>query len=178
MSIRTIVGVAFLLSVSFVLPGNAIARGKPDGATCHVHKSCSSGVCTRIHPEDKFGECCAPQNCAELGRQCGLGTDNCGLPLDCSECGPGFNCVNFQCEAGTTTTTTSTTTSTSTTSSTTSSTSSTTSSTSSSTTSTTTTSTTSTTMPPTCAFPGQDCTILPCCFGGCFTVEGQTTCAF
>ncbi|HXC53101.1 MAG TPA: hypothetical protein VN634_19595 [Candidatus Limnocylindrales bacterium] len=175
MSMRAIVGITFLLTVSFVLPDSAIARGKPNGAMCHVSKSCSSGVCTRIHPEDKFGECCAPQDCAELGRQCGSGTDNCGRPLDCSECGPGFTCVNFQCESGTTTTTTTT----STTSSTTSSTSSTTSSTStSSTSSTTTTSTTSTTMPPVCAFPGQDCTIMPCCFGGCVSLEGQMTCAF
>lgn len=98
----------------------AAAGGKRDGDRCHVHKSCQSKSCVRLNPEDKFGVCCTPQDCAAVGAQCGSTADGCGIPLECGDCDPGSNCVNNQCVQGTTTTTTSTTTSTTTTTTTTS----------------------------------------------------------
>ncbi|HXC52633.1 MAG TPA: hypothetical protein VN634_17250 [Candidatus Limnocylindrales bacterium] len=103
----------------FLLAGVAGAGGKPDGATCHVHKSCQSKLCLRQQPTDKFGKCCDQQDCAEQNKQCGEIDNGCGIPIQCGDCGPGSNCVNNQCVPGTTTTTTTSTTSSTTTSSTT-----------------------------------------------------------
>ncbi|HXC53297.1 MAG TPA: hypothetical protein VN634_20600 [Candidatus Limnocylindrales bacterium] len=117
----------FVTMVVFAIPAAAVAGGKPAGASCHVHKSCRSNLCVRLQPSDKFGVCCSPQDCAELGAQCGFIDNGCGTDIQCGDCSPGDQCVNNQCVAGTTTTTTtSTTTSTSSTTSTTSSTTSTT----------------------------------------------------
>jgi hypothetical protein len=94
--------------------GDAIAGGKPDGSKCHVHKSCRSGSCIRQTPTDKFGTCCAPQDCPSLGAQCGEIDNGCGTPIQCGDCGPGETCVSNQCQAGSTTTSTTSTTTTST----------------------------------------------------------------
>ncbi len=130
----------------FLLAGVAGAGGKPDGATCHVHKSCQSKLCLRQQPTDKFGKCCDQQDCAEQNKQCGEIDNGCGIPIQCGDCDPGSNCVNNQCVAGTTTTTT-----TSTTSSTT----------------TTTSSTTTTAGPPGTCDTNAACTVEIPCGGGC-----------
>ncbi|HXC51156.1 MAG TPA: hypothetical protein VN634_09755 [Candidatus Limnocylindrales bacterium] len=128
---RSLISTVFFLAVFVMTADVASAGGKPPGAMCHVGKSCSTKVCVRLHPEDKFGVCCQPKNCPELSAQCGTIDDGCGTPIECGGCDPGSFCDGSnQCVSGSTTTTTSTTT-TSTTS-----------------TSTTTSSTTSTTAPP------------------------------
>lgn len=143
---------AALLAVSVCsISDVAGASGKSDGSRCHVSKSCSSQICVRLSPFDKFGVCCSPQSCAAVGAQCGPTENGCGIPLDCGSCDVGSTCVDNQCVAGTTTTTTtSTTTTTTTTTSTTSST-------------TTTTTTTSTTLaPPTTLGPTTSTTLAVC----------------
>jgi hypothetical protein len=117
---------------TLLIAGTALAGGKRDGSTCHTHRSCQSKVCARLEPEDKFGVCCRPLDCPEIGAQCGTTTDGCGTPLECGTCSPGEQCVSNQCVASTTTSTTTTSTTTS--------------STTSSSTSTTSTTTTSTTL--------------------------------
>ena len=96
---------AFLAAIVFTVSGSAFAGGKPDGAKCHVHKSCQSKLCLREHPLDKFGECCDAQDCPSLGAQCGEIDNGCGTSIQCGECGPGNICSNNQCVQGTTTTT-------------------------------------------------------------------------
>lgn len=98
----------------FLATGTAIAK-KPPGASCHVHKSCSTNLCVRQQPTDKFGTCCAPQSCPELGAQCGLIDNGCGIPIDCATCDPSSLCIDNMCVTTTTTTTTTSTTSTTTT---------------------------------------------------------------
>ena len=129
--------VAFLSLSLLITSEPAFAGGKPDGARCHVHKSCRSKLCVTLNPTDKFGVCCTPQDCAGLGAQCGSISNGCGIPINCGDCDPGSSCQNNQCVAGTTTTTSTTSTTT---------TSTTTTSTSTSTTTTSSTSTTSTTL--------------------------------
>lgn len=131
---------AFLCLSLLVTSERAFAGGKPDGASCHVSKSCRSKLCVTLNPTDKFGVCCTPQDCAGLGAQCGSIDDGCGVPINCGSCDPGSSCENNVCVPGTTTTTSTTTTSTTTTST------STTSSTTSSTTTTSSTLSTSTTL--------------------------------
>src|SRR5689334_822721 len=96
---------AFTVVAILSLAGTGIAGGKRDGSSCHVHKSCQSKLCVRVHPEDKFGVCCHGQSCAEVNAQCGETVDQCGVPLECGSCSPGFACENNQCVSGTTTTT-------------------------------------------------------------------------
>jgi hypothetical protein len=98
--------IAVILAMGmFATAGVAYAGGKPDGATCHVHKSCASKLCLRQDPTDKFGACCTRQDCPGLGAQCGTVDNGCGTPIECGDCGPGNDCVNNQCVQGTTTTT-------------------------------------------------------------------------
>ncbi|HXC50473.1 MAG TPA: hypothetical protein VN634_06315 [Candidatus Limnocylindrales bacterium] len=105
--------VTLTLIAVFAFADLSVAGGKPDGATCHVHKSCQSKLCLRQQPTDKFGKCCDQQDCAEQNKQCGEIDNGCGIPIQCGDCDPGSNCVNNQCVAGTTTTTTTSTTTTS-----------------------------------------------------------------
>jgi hypothetical protein len=90
----------------FATAGFASAGGKPDGASCHVSKSCKSSLCVRLSPTDKFGVCCTPQDCPAVGAQCGSVDNGCGIPQDCGSCDPGSSCVSNQCVLDTTTTTT------------------------------------------------------------------------
>jgi hypothetical protein len=90
----------------FFAPGTAGAGGKPDGARCHVHKSCESKFCLRENPLDKFGFCCNGTSCAEANAQCGSIDSGCGVPIDCGECDPGSTCDQNQCVPLPTTTTT------------------------------------------------------------------------
>src|SRR5262245_45356530 len=104
--------VAALLALAAVLAADpALAGGKQGGTRCKSSKSCSSGLCERAQPSDKFGSCCQPKDCAELGAQCGDIDNGCGAEINCGSCEG--SCVDNQCIAPTTsTTTTSTTTST------------------------------------------------------------------
>lgn len=136
---KNVLLVALLAACMCTSAGIAVAGGKPDGAKCHASKSCSSRVCARQQPEDKFGVCCRPNSCAEVGAQCGTIDDGCGTPLGCGDCDFASSCISNQCiPNSTTTTTTSTTTSTTNTTTTT------------STTTSSTTSTTTTTIPVDC----------------------------
>jgi hypothetical protein len=101
-----------IAAVCLLTAGPAWAAKKPPGATCHVSKSCSTGLCVRQSPADKFGVCCAPENCASLNAQCGTPDNGCGIPLDCGQCDTGSICDVTTCVPETTTTTTSTTTTT------------------------------------------------------------------
>ncbi len=102
---------ALILAAIVAVSSDALAGGKPAGASCHVSKSCSTGLCVRVHPEDKFGICCQPANCAQLNAQCGMIANGCGFDIDCGICNG--DCINNQCIQGTTTTSTTTTSSTS-----------------------------------------------------------------
>ena len=104
---KKLIFLSMILAATFASSNTAMAGGKPDGARCHVHKSCQSKLCLRQTPTDKFGLCCDGQTCAEAGAQCGTIDNQCGIPLNCGDCGFGFNCVQNQCVSnGSTTTTT------------------------------------------------------------------------
>jgi len=105
---------AGVLAIILVASGTAVAGGKPDGARCHVGRSCASRVCVTLVPTNKFGVCCTPNTCAGLGAQCGSVANGCGIPIDCGPCDVSSQCTDNICVTITTTTTT-TTTSTSTT---------------------------------------------------------------
>ncbi|HXC49806.1 MAG TPA: hypothetical protein VN634_02870 [Candidatus Limnocylindrales bacterium] len=113
---KKITGIVFgFVAVLVVVAGSAdlsIAAGRPDGSTCHVSKSCRSGLCVRLQPQDKFGVCCAPDSCQSVGAQCGQISDGCGSLLDCGSCDTTSICVDSLCVTTTTTTTSTTTTST------------------------------------------------------------------
>lgn len=85
--------------------GTAAAGGKADGANCHTHKSCQSKRCLREVPTDKFGKCCGPMDCAELGAQCGEIDDGCDELIYCGDCGGGDICDANECIPSSTTTT-------------------------------------------------------------------------
>ena len=109
---KRILAASIAMAAVLLLSGVADAGGKPDGATCHVHKSCRSKLCLRENPLDKFGKCCGAEDCASLGAQCGEIDNGCGTPIQCGDCGPGSNCVSNQCVQGSTTTSTTSTTAT------------------------------------------------------------------
>src|SRR5437868_2239978 len=100
---------ALTLVTVFAFADLSSAGGKRDGQSCHVAKSCRSKLCVTLHPTDKFGVCCTPKSCPEVGAQCGETDNSCGVPIQCGTCDPGSDCVNNQCVLSTTTTTTSTT---------------------------------------------------------------------
>ena len=104
MKVRVFTTAAIAIGILFVA-GSATAGGKPDGARCHVHKSCQSKLCLRANPLDKFGECCGAQDCPSLGAQCGEIDNGCGTLIQCGDCGPGSSCVSNQCVQSSTTTT-------------------------------------------------------------------------
>jgi hypothetical protein len=87
------------------LATTAVAGGKPEGARCHVSRSCESQLCVRVSPGDKFGVCCQPDDCAALGAQCGSLDNNCGVEIYCGECNFGEVCSLNECVPEATTTT-------------------------------------------------------------------------
>ncbi|HXC51529.1 MAG TPA: hypothetical protein VN634_11630 [Candidatus Limnocylindrales bacterium] len=98
---------AGVLAIILAFSGTAVAGGKPDGAQCHVSRSCASRLCVTLVPTDKFGVCCTPNTCAGLGAQCGSVANGCGIPIDCGPCDVSSQCTDNICVAMTTTTTTS-----------------------------------------------------------------------
>ena len=100
----TLFAVLFTASL-FAVAAPAEAGGKPDGASCHVSKSCKSKYCVTLNPTDKFGVCCTPADCPELNAQCGSIDNGCGVAIQCGDCSPGDSCLDNQCVTGPTTTT-------------------------------------------------------------------------
>jgi hypothetical protein len=100
--VKTIV--VALVSLSLFLTAGAASAARPAASKCHSDRSCKTGLCVRENPEDKFGLCCKPRTCPEIGAQCGVVDNGCGGERNCGDCDPGSDCESNQCVMTSTTT--------------------------------------------------------------------------
>jgi hypothetical protein len=77
--------------------------GPEDPPPCRDSRSCSGGVCVR-QPQERFGYCCMPATCDDLGAECGDIADGCEGVLHCGACDTASVCIDNTCVVPTTTT--------------------------------------------------------------------------